>query len=94
MVAVTDCSVMLVSWVIQASFQPLGLEHRYSMSRSQGSWADWPRFLGHPGTEPWDLNRRSSLCGGEGSGHTSEAGRVAKPDGLTAVHHRKASNHY
>ncbi|MFQ4138230.1 diflavin flavoprotein [Nodosilinea sp. PGN35] len=25
---------------------------------------------------------------------TAQAGRVAKPDGLTAVHHRKASNHY
>jgi flavin reductase (DIM6/NTAB) family NADH-FMN oxidoreductase RutF len=25
---------------------------------------------------------------------TAETGRVAKPDGLTAVHHRKASNHY
>ncbi|MBE9112694.1 diflavin flavoprotein [Nodosilinea sp. LEGE 07298] len=25
---------------------------------------------------------------------TTKAGRVAKPDGLTAVHHRKASNHY
>lgn len=25
---------------------------------------------------------------------TTQAGRVAKPDGLTAVHHRKASNHY
>ncbi|MBE9137356.1 diflavin flavoprotein [Nodosilinea sp. LEGE 07088] len=25
---------------------------------------------------------------------TAKAGRVAKPDGLTAVHHRKASNHY
>ncbi|MBE9108382.1 diflavin flavoprotein [Nodosilinea sp. LEGE 07298] len=25
---------------------------------------------------------------------TARAGRVAKPDGLTAVHHRKASNHY
>ncbi len=25
---------------------------------------------------------------------TANAGRVAKPDGLTAVHHRKASNHY
>lgn len=25
---------------------------------------------------------------------TAKVGRVAKPDGLTAVHHRKASNHY
>ncbi len=25
---------------------------------------------------------------------TTQTGRVAKPDGLTAVHHRKASNHY
>jgi flavin reductase (DIM6/NTAB) family NADH-FMN oxidoreductase RutF len=25
---------------------------------------------------------------------TTQTGRVAKPDGLTAVHHRKAGNHY
>jgi len=25
---------------------------------------------------------------------TATVGRVAKPDGLTAVHHRNASNHY
>lgn len=129
---------MLASWVIQASFEPLGVAIAVSKERAIESLLQvGDRFVlnvleeGHyqglmkhflkrfpPGADRFAEVETYAASNGspilaqalaymecevtsrlECSDHwlvysTVEAGRVAKRDGLTAVHHRKVGNHY
>ncbi|MEO0349393.1 MAG: diflavin flavoprotein [Cyanobacteria bacterium P01_A01_bin.15] len=131
-------SAMLASWVIQASFQPLGVAIAVAHDRAiesllqvgdtfvlnileEGNYqALMKHFLKRfpPGTDRFSGIATYPTSGGspilaealaylecqvtsrlEASDHwiiycTAQAGRVAHPNGLTAVHHRKAGNHY
>ncbi len=131
-------SAMLASWVIQASFQPLGLAIAVAKDRAIESLlhhgdrivlnvledGNEQRLMKHflkrfpPGADRFEGIAIYAAANGspilaeslaylectvnhriEAGDHwviycTSEAGRVAKPDGRTAVHHRKTSNHY
>ncbi|HSM82033.1 MAG TPA: diflavin flavoprotein [Nodosilinea sp.] len=131
-------SAMLASWVIQASFQPLGLAIAVAKDRAIESLlhhgdrivlnvleeGNEQRLMKHflrrfpPGSDRFDgvatyVAQNGALILAESLAYlectvthrleagdhwiiycTSEAGRVAKPDGVTAIHHRKASNHY
>lgn len=131
-------SAMLASWVIQASFKPLGLTIAVAKDRAiealmhagdrfvlnileEGNYqALTKHFLKRfpPGADRFA--GVSTQAGNNGSPILTEAlaylecevvsrmelsdhhivyatvdvGRVSKPDGLTAVHHRKVGNHY
>ncbi|MGB3294749.1 MAG: diflavin flavoprotein [Phormidesmis sp.] len=131
-------SAMLASWVIQASFEPLGVAIAVSKDRAMESLLQggdhfvlnvleeghYQPLMKHflkrfpPGADRFaGIETRAATNGApilaqalayiecevtrrlECSDHwivygTVETGRVAKRDGLTAVHHRKASNHY
>ena len=131
-------SAMLASWVIQASFEPLGVAIAVSKDRAMESLlhggdhfvlnvleeGHYQPLMKHflkrfpPGADRFaGIETRAAENGApilaqalaymecevtrrlECSDHwiiygTVHAGRVAKRDGLTAVHHRKASNHY
>ena len=131
-------SAMLASWVIQASFKPLGLTIAVAKDRAiealmhagdrfvlnvleEGNYqALMKHFLKRfpPGADRFA--GVSTQAGNNGSPILTDAlaylecevvsrmelsdhhivyatvdvGRVSKPDGLTAVHHRKVGNHY
>ncbi len=131
-------SAMLASWVIQASFEPLGVAIAVSKDRAielllhagdrfvlnvleEGHYQPLMKhFLKRfaPGADRFAGIETHAATNGspilaqalaymecevtsrmECSDHwiiygTVETGRVAKREGLTAVHHRKASNHY
>ena len=131
-------SAMLATWVMQASFEPLGMAIAVSKDRAielllhggdrfvlnileEGNYQPLMKhFLKRfppgadrfAGIETYAANNGSPILGQalayvecevtsrlECSDHwiiygTVETGRVAKREGLSAVHHRKASNHY
>lgn len=131
-------SAMLASWVIQASFQPLGVAIAVAKDRAIESLlqvgdtfvlnvleeGNYQRLMKHflkrfpPGTDRFEGIATYNAINGspilaealaylectvtsrlETSDHwlvycTAKTGRVAHSDGLTAVHHRKAGNHY
>lgn len=131
-------SAMLASWVIQASFQPLGVAIAVAKDRAIESLlhsgdtfvlnvledGNYQRLMKHflkrfpPGADrfagiaTYDATNGSPILAEslaylectvtsrmETSDHwivycTTHTGRVANPDGLTAVHHRKVGNHY
>ena len=131
-------SAMLATWVMQASFEPLGMAIAVSKDRAielllhggdrfvlnileEGNYQPLMKhFLKRfppgadrfAGIETYAANNGSPILAQalayvecevtsrlECSDHwiiygTVETGRVAKRDGLSAVHHRKASNHY
>ena len=131
-------SAMLASWVIQTSFQPLGLAIAVAKERAIESLlhgddcfvlnvleeGNYQPLMKHflkrfpPGADrfagmtTYDANNGSPIladalaylecrvirrfdAGDHWIVHCStNAGRVAHPDGVTAVHHRKAGNHY
>ncbi|MGF1566739.1 MAG: diflavin flavoprotein [Nodosilinea sp.] len=131
-------SAMLASWVIQASFQPLGMAIAVAKDRAIESLlhcgdtfvlnvleeGNYQRLMKHflkrfpPGADrfmgiaTYEATNGSPILAEalaylectvtgrlEASDHwilycTTKTGRVAKDDGLTAVHHRRAGNHY
>ena len=131
-------SAMLASWVIQASFQPLGVAIAVAKDRAIESLlhigdtfvlnvledTNYQRLMKHflkrfpPGADRFEGIATYNATNGspilaealaylectvtsrlEASDHwiiycTTKTGRVAHTDGLTAVHHRKAGNHY
>ena len=131
-------SAMLASWVIQASFQPLGVAIAVAKDRAIESLlhigdtfvlnvledTNYQRLMKHflkrfpPGADRFEGIATYNATNGspilaealaylectvtsrlEASDHwiiycTTRTGRVAHTDGLTAVHHRKAGNHY
>jgi flavorubredoxin/flavin reductase (DIM6/NTAB) family NADH-FMN oxidoreductase RutF len=129
---------MVASWVIQASFQPLGVAIAVAKDRAMESLlqvgdsfvlnvlqeGNYYRLVKHflkrfsPGADrfagiaTYEASNGSPILADalaylectvahrlEASDHwiiycTTQAGRVANTDGLTAVHHRKVGNHY
>ncbi|MEM1251727.1 MAG: diflavin flavoprotein [Cyanobacteria bacterium P01_H01_bin.21] len=131
-------SAMLASWVIQTSFQPLGLAVAVAKDRAIESFlhgedsfvlnileeGNYQPLMRHflkrfsPGADrfagvaTYDANNGSPILADalaylecrvisriDAGDHwlincSTDIGRVAHPNGLTAVHHRKAGNHY
>ncbi|ESA32056.1 family transcriptional regulator [Leptolyngbya sp. Heron Island J] len=131
-------SAMLASWVIQTSFQPLGLAVAIAKDRAIESLlhgedcfvlnileeGNYQPLMKHflkrfpPGADrfagitTYDANNGSPILADalaylecrvltrlDAGDHwiincSTNVGRVAHPDGVTAVHHRKAGNHY